>query len=49
MGTLTSRLARGRTALAAALAATEIHLNYGDEILMAYVDGELDAEVACRN
>ena len=43
IGTLTSRLARGRTALAAALR-KEIRVNYDDETLMAYVDGELDAE-----
>ena len=46
MGTLTSRLARGRTALAAALdRQRKSTVNYGDEILMAYVDGELDAKL----
>ena len=48
IGTLTSRLARGRTALAAALGDTGV--NYDDETLMAYADGELDeaqrAEIA---
>ena len=41
IGTLTSRLARGRTALAAALGGRAV--NYDDETLMAYADGELDA------
>ena len=41
IGTLTSRLARGRTALAAALGRDGV--NYDDETLMAYADGELDA------
>ena len=46
MGTLTSRLARGRTALAAALGRQrKSAVNYDDETLMAYVDGELDAKL----
>ena len=51
IGTLTSRLARGRTALAAhCREAGRYRVNYDDETLMAYADGELDparrAEIA---
>ena len=52
IGTLTSRLARGRAALAAVLSQDRQgrRVNYDDETLMAYADGELDerqsAEIA---
>ena len=48
IGTLTSRLARGRTALAATHLG-EPGVNYDDETLMAYADGELDAAQRARN
>ena len=44
IGTVTSRLARAREALAAILSEGENAMTISDELLMAYVDGELDTQ-----